>query len=1666
MKRLLTLLLLIASLSQVAHAQLPDGSTAPDWTMADINGITHNLYSYLDAEKVVFIDFSATWCGPCWNYHNTHAINNVYNDHAANVMAFMIEADQATNTDCLYNLPGCTGGTQGNWVNGTDYPIIDNHTQNGAYAIGYYPTIYGVCPDKKIYEVGQVGASALWAFAQGCSAPTLELVSVTDVSCYGNSNGAINVNAVGGISPVTYMWSNGATTLDISNLAPGTYTLTATGSLGGTNVLGPITVGGPTAPIAISSVDVTPEGCGGQGGTISVEMQGGTPDYSFQWSNGGSLPYMENLSAGVYSAIVTDANGCVFNTGNIEVEQPTYPIAFATANSSISCNNPSLALNGNGSSVGNEYVYYWTTPNGNIVSGENTLNDCIVNEPGDYQLMVINSNNNCASTEVATVTANTAAPNASAGPPGALTCAAPQTTLNGVGPTGPTYNILWTTTGGNIVSGATTLNPVVNGAGTYTLSITNNTNGCVGTSQTTVTTNIAPPSAAATGGQLTCTAASVTLGGSTNAATATYAWTGPNGYNSNQQNPTVNASGTYQLTVVNTANGCSGSATTEVTQNTAVPNASAQGGTLTCSANSVTIAGNSTTNGVTYAWAGPNGYNSNLQNPSVGAAGNYVLTVTGTNGCTQNATAVVGQNTTQPTASAGPNGVLNCNANQVVLNGSNSSSGSQYSYNWTTTNGHIVSGENTLTPTVDDDGAYSILVTNTTNGCTSTASTNVVLRQPVAATITSQANVLCNGTPSGTATAEGSGGNGTFSYAWSNGANTATASSLSAGSYTVSVTDGEGCGQTKTVTITQPAELVPNASASAQSAPGVNNGSATANPQGGTGAYSYEWNNGATTQSITDLAPGNYTVVVTDANGCQKTQTVTVNVFGCAVVATMQGEDVSCNGNADGAASIALNFASMPQTFLWSNGAQTQSISGLAVGTYSVTAHDGNGCEVVATIDIDQPSPLSANATTTGVTAAGASDGTATANPTGGTGPFTYEWSTGASTQTITGLASANYTVSVTDANGCVAVQSVPVAPFGCAALATITSSNISCFGEADGQATVSLTGGLTPFVYAWSNDANTATVSGLAAGTYSVSISDAVGCPAVAEVTITEPAALEVQLGQSSNADCGQTNGTATVVTSGGNANYNIVWSNGQTGATATDLAAGNYSVSVTDQNNCEAQLDVAITINDTEVPTVATQNLVLTLGSDGTATVTASQINNGSADNCSIATMTIDQGSFTCADLGTRQVTLTVMDEAGNESTGTATVEIVDEAAPSISVQNIALSLDENGAATLEPSMLDNNSTDNCGIAERTVDMSSFSCANIGQNAVVLTIADASGNTAAGTAIVTVQDNIAPAMTCPSNMVLPNCDAVAEFAAVQVSDNCAGNLVATQTAGMPSGATFPVGITVQTFKADDGHGNQNTCSFTVEVLPAMQVSLDANDVSCNGQSDGKVVATVNGGSQGYTYLWSNGATTESIIGLPAAQYTVSVTDAAGCTSVQSVTVAEPTVVSSLPISITPETVGQQNGAIDVDVTGGTQPYSYLWTAPNGNEISTEQDVDGLAAGIYTLEITDDNGCVSLHYFTVQSVSSVGQRQLERAISLFPNPTSGHVTIAFEEVDAMEAGIALYDLTGKLVTYFNNANIAAGQFRMDVSSYTEGLYLVKIMVENQIVTKRLVVQH
>lgn len=1121
-------------------------------------------------------------------------------------------------------------------------------------------------------------------------------------------------------------------------------------------------------------------------------------------------------------------------------------------------------------------------------------------------------------------------------------------------------------------------------AGTYD-QVLQNQYGCDST--TTLLVVSVPIETNITGaGTLNCNTTSLVLSSSTSlyGSNPVYTWRKGTTVVGTSPSLTVTTGGTYSLTITSKVGDhtCEAESSVTIIQDTAPPqNVVATGGSISCYAAQVVLQGNSTTPGVSYIWTGPNGFVSNQANPTVGTPGNYLLTVTGTNGCTKTATAVVVDNHILPTAVAAASGSLNCNADQVLLNGAGSSTGAQFTYLWSTTNGTISADAATLTPTVTQGGNYLLTVTNQGNGCTSTATATVVQYPPVASQVTGSSDATCFGEANGSATVTASGGDGNLSYQWSSGDSTAAVANLPAGNYTVVVTDGNGCTSSQSVVIGQPTDLVANASATPQTVFGVDNGTASANPSGGTGSYTYAWSNGENTQSITNLAPANYTVVVTDENGCTASQTVTVSPNNCVVKANIDQTNVSCPGAADGAATINLDSATPPFVFAWSNGEATQTVTGLSGGTYDVSVTDANGCEVVATVIIEEPQALSPNATATDLLAYNSNDGMANAIPTGGTAPYSYLWDNGDTTETIADLPLGDYTVVVTDANGCTASQTVTVNQYNCTLSASIVLSSVSCNGAADGQAILSLSGGTAPFTYLWSNGETSASIVGLAAGSYLATATDALGCPAIVSTTLDEPAALDVEVVEMVKASCGASDGVLTVLGTGGTPGFGYLWQNGETTPTVSGLMAGTYTVAITDANGCSNSFDLLLGTDDQVPPMAFTQDFTLVLGPDGQASLAPADVDNGSMDDCAIAAYSLDQTSFTCAHLGDNTVTLTVMDLGGNTANATATVTVVDLAPPVI--------------------------------------------------------------------------------TCPSDLALSDCEPVGIFAAT-ATDLCSSDVTVAQSSGPASGSTFPDGTTLVSFMATDASGNSASCSFNVIVQPAVVAPVSSVDVSCFGENDGSALVSPVGGATPYTYLWSNGDDTPSTSGLEAGQYSVSVTDANGCTVVSTVEIDQPSLIVTTLVDIQNATNNQSNGLVDVTVTGGVPPYTFVWKDLAGNVLGSAEDISGLGAGTFTLFATDANGCVSNSSYTIQNTTSVGEIGLDSRVLLYPNPTADEVVlelVGFAKTEPIR--LTAFDITGKQV--LQTSGTGSKQY-LHFGDKPAGVYLLKIVVGEMALTRRLVV--
>ena len=1439
----------------------------------------------------------------------------------------------------------------------------------------------------------------------------------TPVSCFGENNGSATVTPLGGVGGYTYSWSpSGGSAATASNLTAGTYSVTITDNNGCPATITGITVGGPTAGLS-GIASTTAVSCfGASNGVATINVSGGTPNYSYLWSNGATDATATGLATGVYSVLVTDGNSCSRTFNNISVGSVTV-INPNPTQVNVSCNNGN-----NGSAtvtpVGGSGTYTYLWNNGATTATLSNL------AQGNYSVTITDSFS-CSVTQAFTITeppalvASQAAlinPSCNNGANGSATVAVTGGTLP--------YSYSWSSSGGTGIT-ASGLS-----GGIYTVTVTD-AKGCIATQAFTL---IQPPALAVTtsqtdilcNGEATGSATVVVTGGTPG---YTYSWSPSGGNDATASNLIA---GTYTVTITDN-NNCFTTRTFIITE-PITPLTASQGtvANVNCygePTGSATVIASGGTGAYSYSWSPSGG---TAATATELAAGNYTVTVTDDNGCTT----TQGFNITQPAA---PLTATTASTDVSCFNGANgtasvSVSGGTplYTYLWAPSGGTAsfatglsagnytctitdskgctliqpvtVGSPSVLSPTIAKTdvtcnggtngtatvtvtggtgaysyvwspsggtaamatglaaGTYTVTITDA-NSCTATES--ITIAEPTVLTAgISHTDVLCNGGATGTATITATGGTGTYSYVWSpSGGTAATAIGLTTGSYSCTITDGNGCFITESVTISQPAIL--NATTSQMNATCTIGGQAGVTPSGGAGSYTYSWSpSGQTTAIATGLAAGNHSCLITDANGCTLTKNFIIGTTNTLVATTSQ-VDVLCNGSNTGMASVVPSGAPGPFTYVWApSGGNADTATNLTAGNYSVTITSSNGCSIVKNFTISESSALVVTPSQVNLVCNGATTGQASVSVTGGTGAYTYAWSpSGGSAATATGLGAGTYTVTITDGNLCQTTQSFTIAEPN-ALTATIVPTDVSCNAGTNGSATVTVSGGTGAYTYAWAPTGGTAdTATGLSAGTYTVTVTDANSCTTTQSVTLTEPTQLLASVGGQTDVTCnGLNNGSATVNATGGTGSYTYAWSpSGGTAATATGLSPGSYTATVTDANNCTATQSFTITEPTLLTASITAQTDIICNGeTTGAATVTA----NGGAGTYTYAWSPSGGTAATATGLGAGTYTVTVTD--ANSCTTTQSVTLTQPAAltATIAPTNVSCHSGTNGAATVSA---------NGGAGSYT-----YSWAPSGGTA-----ATATGLTA-GTYTVTVTD--ANSCTTTQSVTLTEPTQLVATAGSQTDVTCNGlnngSATVNATGGTgtytyawsPSGGTAATatGLSPGTYIATVTDANNCTAnqSFTIAEPTLLSASITAQtDIICNGETTGAATVTANGGAGTYTYLWApSGGTAATATGLAAGTYTVTVTDANNCTATQSVTITEPTLLTASITSQTDITCnGETTGAATVTANGGAGTYTYSWSPSGGNAATAT----GLAAGTYTVTVTDANSCT-----TTQSVT------------------------------------------------------------------------------------------
>ncbi|MBK7408809.1 MAG: hypothetical protein IPJ40_12565 [Saprospirales bacterium] len=614
---------------------------------------------------------------------------------------------------------------------------------------------------------------------------------------------------------------------------PGLYTLVVTNSTNGCATSADIAVLQDIVPPDAEAGGTDVLTCGVT--SLNLDGTGTSPgsNFTYQWTtaDGNIISGADALdplidAPGTYEILVeNNTNGCTSTDQVVISLDVTPPQAVIAPPGILTCATTSLGLNGTLSSGTSNLTYEWSTSTGNIVGG-NTSSMSTVDQPGDYQLVVVQTGNQCADTTTVTVTQNIVDPLAEAGPTFELDCGTTSLSLDGAGSSsGGTFTYSWNTANGIILSGGNTLNPMIGAAGTYELTVLDVVNGCSSTDQVVVTLDAdAPVSNAGLTQVLTCAVTSLTLDGtsSSQGVEFSYQWTTGNGSivsGANSMNPVVNSPGVYILLVTNSLNNCGTSSSVTITQNITPPTVDAGATlTITCDDTVVSLNGGGSSMGPNYSylWSTPNG---NILNggttltPQVDQPGTYTLLVTdGMNGCTATDITSVSVNQTPPTVILQSPGTLTCAVQQLNLSASGTSTGAIYSYQWTTIDGQIVAGGNSLSPTINEPGTYTLTVLNTQNGCEASESVTVAqnIVAPIAEAGTTDQLTCAITTLALNGTGSSSGAN--FSYQWTpgsggtivSGATTLTPTINAPATYSLQVLNTtNGCVSTDVVTITE-----------------------------------------------------------------------------------------------------------------------------------------------------------------------------------------------------------------------------------------------------------------------------------------------------------------------------------------------------------------------------------------------------------------------------------------------------------------------------------------------------------------------------------------------------------------------------------------------------------------------------------------------------------------------------------------------------------------------------------------------------------------------------------------------------------------------------------------------------------------------------------------------
>ncbi len=1416
----------------------------------------------------------------------------------------------------------------------------------------------------------------------------------THVLCFGTNTGSIDAIGSGGLPGYAYDWTGPdgfvGTGTTISDLLAGMYYLTLTDQ-NSCQLLDSVEV---TEPALLEiTLDQTPLTCNnGDDGSIDLTITGGTPGYIISWTgpNGftSSGEDISNLEAGVYDVEVEDNLGCIV-TGSLELLNPDVIVLSADVSQTLCPNSTDGAIDLTITGGTAPFAFDWTGPNGFVSSDEDISNL----EPGDYTIVLIDATN-CSVTDTYTITSPDEIGVVST--VGEVLCFGEATGTITTAVTGGTapYSFSWTGPDGFTSSDP---NPAGLAAGIYDLTITD-FNNCQGNFSVEVTQldEITWTETIVDASCFGFSDGSISLEIQGGTPTYTFGWVGPNGFTSTDEDIANLEAGTYDLTITD-SNDCVVSTSFEVGE-PSVLSIDATVSDALCAGDSngaISIIPSGGTANYSFDWAGPNGFTSTDQDISGLEAGDYTLTLTDAQSCVLVETYTIsetflltGTPTTQDVSCFGS---ADGSIDLAVSGGQE-----PYDIAWTGPNGFAGAGANI---SALESGDYDVTVTDD-NGCVLQATYSVGSPTEVLGNL-DITHISCFGNTDGGIAANPAGGTGPYAISWTgpNGftSNSFVINGLEAGVYSATIEDSQNCTVVVDGEVLEPSEITVNVLITEPSCT-ADDGILNAQPTGGTivSNYTYSWEDETGTEistdaEITNLAPGEYTITVTDDNGCVGSETVELTRDSFEVLVSVF--DVSCSGETNGAIEIEIVGGTAPFALGWTgpNGFTSldEDIYNLEGGDYELSILDNTGCQYFEVFTVGSPAPISFVADVTHESCPGNHDGAITLTVAGGSPGFLYQWSGPNSFfsngNQIDNLEPGTYGVHVVDIQGCNASSVIEINPGAEFEISGILADPL-CVGSADGSIDISITetvGSSAPFTYSWIGPdgfvSDIEDITGLVSGDYEVLVTGANTCTSSATFTLSNPDSIFIDV-VVQNANCQQSDGSAEANANGGTGTFTYEWfdSDGASignQALLPNIASGQYTVVATDVNGCTITELVVVSDLNGDIQGVVVHPTCFG-GDDGSIDISI----DGATDPLTY-NWTNGSGSFVSDEedlinISSGSYTIQVTDSNG--CLYLATFEVTDPDQIVVSPILVPVSCAGNdGSISLNPSL--------------------------GMAPYIIVWSGPDGFSGTGNFI----QNLVPGDYTYSAVDMNNCDATGTISLPLVPDIVATETISNVTCGgIPTGAidlevsggqapytftwTGPDGFTADTEDIEnlsggtydvsitDVSGCQIAVQYTVLENPPIELTVNAVNPDCLS-NNGSISVTVSGGvvTNEYYINWTSDTGSPlpqdlNLVNLGVGSYNLFVADDNTC-------FIDTTIILTNPGGDIQATASElacsygSDGTIGLTIADVTAPYTVSWTGPNGY-VGAGELIAGLEAGVYTYEVEGADGCIYIGTSTINA--------------------------------------------------------------------------------------------